>query len=137
MKRYDFIVEVNFIVHTSYTLILSTACAHLLELAKHVCIVIVLPLFVCELDSLLHLSEGVFEHLCEVAAHLINSLLELSDLFVLLIDHVFFLVIKPSQILFQSLYAVLLASHMSVKLGDLLLQVLLHALVLLSHLVDH
>ena len=53
-------------------------------------VVIILISLVCKLDTLVHLAQGVLEHLCEVTAHLADLLLQPLNLCVLISDHLFF-----------------------------------------------
>jgi hypothetical protein len=62
--------------------------SHLFKPLQHVCIVLILPRLVCHLYSLLHLVESLSQHLCKVATHSIYPLLQLFNLFILLLFNI-------------------------------------------------
>ena len=109
----------------------------IIESLQHLLLILLIPLFVRGLNFLLHIVEGVLEHLGELLAHFINACpLFLNLLLLLGVDLVDF-ILDISLVVGQSLNflrVVLLSSFEGVYLVH---QVLLDGLILPRHIRDN
>ena len=120
--------EMNFIKGTMKSLLVATTSLRVAIFVNIRLIRVVNPL--------LHLVQRSLEHLCEITTHGVDSLLQLLQVGILLLDHQVFLLLLVLDVLLKFCDLSLLCRHDCLLVGDLFVRLGLHGAVDFGHLLD-